>query len=230
MKRTFNLINLFLILAILVGDVFFILNGDFWTKTITSLGFLLIGGVNLFFALKNKTTQKSFCITMIVGLFFAMLGDVVLELDFISGAVLFAVGHVFYFAAYCFLEKFRLIDLLAGAVIFVPSMLFILLAPIFDFESVLMQIVCVVYAIIISCMVGKSISNFARNRSALYLVLMIGSVLFFFSDLMLLLRMFANMGQIARILCLASYYPAECLLAYSLLLSKSAEKHESLLQ
>lgn len=223
MKRNFNLINLFLIISVLIGDIFFILNGNFWVKTATSLGFVLIGIFSLIYALKNKTLDKKFCIVMLVGLFFAMLGDVVIELDFIIGAVLFAVGHVFYFVAYCFLISFKWTDLLAGAIIFVPSTLFILLAPIFKFESSLMQIVCVVYAIIISCMVGKSITNFIRTKNVLCLVVMIGSILFFISDLMLLLRNFAHLGAIVRILCLATYYPAECFLAYSLMLTKKKD-------
>lgn len=221
MKKTINLINLFLVLAVLVGDVFYIITDNFWVKTVTSIGFVLIGVINIIYAIKHKTEHMKFAIIMLVGLFFAMLGDIVLELFFIAGAALFAIGHVFYFVAYCFLQKFRWLDLIIGAIIFVPSVLFIVLAPIFDFEGVLMEIVCVVYAIIISCMVGKAISNFVKTKSLLALVIMIGSLLFFFSDLMLLLDKFSGVNDIVGTLCLATYYPAECLLAYSILLTKN---------
>lgn len=44
---------------------------------------------------------------------------------------------------------------------------------------------------------------------------MIGSILFFFSDLMLVFDWFLSMGRIAGILCMSTYYPAQCLFAFS---------------
>jgi uncharacterized membrane protein YhhN len=154
---------------------------------------------------------------MLVGLTFAMCGDIVLNVWFIGGAILFAVGHVFYFVAYCFLQKFKWLDLIFGASIFIPSVLFITLAPIFDFGGIIMELVCIVYAIIISIMLGKAISNFVREKNLTNLLILIGSILFFFSDLMLLLNVFANLSVVFDVLCLVTYYPAECILALSLL-------------
>ena len=81
----------------------------------------------------------------------------------------------------------------------------------YDFD----MLVCFVYALIISAMVGKAISNFIRERNLLNFILMVGAILFFISDLMLLLRWFMNLGEWAGTLCLATYYPAECILAYA---------------
>ena len=220
MKKFFNILNLILISFVLVGDIFYILYGTLLIKTITSIGFVLIGATNLVFAIKNKAGNLKFCVFMVVGLTFAMLGDVVLEIEFIVGAILFAVGHIFYFVSYCMLLKFKWQDLIYGVVIFVPATLVILLAPIFNFESVLMQIVCIIYAIIISIMTGKAISNFVCEKSILNTILMIGSVLFLFSDLMLSFNVFSNVSRIFGILCLATYYPAECFLGYSLFKTK----------
>ena len=155
---------------------------------------------------------------MLVGLFFAMLGDIVLDIKgmFIFGALLFAVGHVFYFISYCQLISFKWKDLIYGACIFVPATLLITLAPFFDFGGILMELVCVFYAVIISCMVGKSISNYVADRKLLHLLLLIGSLLFFFSDLMLLLNVFGDMPKVIMFLCLVTYYPAECVLACSI--------------
>ena len=157
---------------------------------------------------------------MLIGLTFAMLGDILLEIYFIVGAGLFAIGHVFYFISYCQVIKFKWIDLIAGVIIFVPAILLITLVPIFDFGGMLMQMVCVVYAIIISIMVGKAITNLLKQRTVLNILLVVGSCLFFFSDLMLLLDVFANFGQLVTVLCLATYYPAQCVLAYSMLHAK----------
>ena len=56
---------------------------------------------------------------------------------------------------------------------------------------------------------------------------MIGSFLFFFSDLMLLFNEFAGAPFITDILCLYTYYPAQILLAYSILHHKKGiDKNE----
>lgn len=221
MKKIWNILNIILISLVCIGDILYILhNHSLLIKSLTSAGFVIIGIINLIFAIKNKSDKLKFAIIMLIGLTFAMLGDIVLELHFILGAALFAIGHVFYFIAYCMLIPFRWKDLIYGSIIFIPVTLFIIFAPFFDFGGILMEIVCIVYAVIISCMVGKSISNYTQDRSLLHLIILIGSILFMFSDFMLLLNNFADPHRVILILCLATYYPAECFLAYSILLTK----------
>lgn len=214
------LVNIVFVLGIVAGDVCYIVLDGLLAKSLTSALFVLLGATNLFFLFKNKKKWKYFPIIMLAGLVFAMCGDIVLEVEFIVGAALFAVGHVFYFVAYCFLQRFKWLDLAYGAGIFLPSVLFITLAPIFDFGGALMEVVCCVYALIISCMVGKAISNLVAKRNLQNLLIVLGSVLFFFSDLMLLLNIFASLPRVVGVLCLATYYPAECLLAISILFFK----------
>lgn len=220
LEMMFFISNIILTLWILAGDVCYIVFGGLVIKSLTSALFVVLGAVNLSYVIFSQNKALKFPIVMLTGLVFAMSGDIVLEVEFIVGAALFAIGHIFYFVSYCFLQRFKWLDLVYGAVIFVPAVLFITLAPIFDFGGVLMEVVCVIYAIIISCMVGKSISNFVSKRSLQNLIVMLGSILFFFSDLMLLLNVFADLPRVVGILCLATYYPAECLLAYSIFLHK----------
>ena len=226
MKRNFLILNFLIFLAVLVGDVFYINSSDLWIKAITSAGFVLLGLINLIYALINKSNEKQFSIIMFVGLILGMLGDIFLNIEFITGAIFFAIGHIIYFIAYCYLEKFNYIDILAGLAIFIPSMLFISFAPIFDFGGSVMKILCVIYALFISCMVGKSIANLIRERNLLNILLVAGSILFFFSDLMLLLYVFANLSSLANALCLITYYPAQCLLAFSLMWAISKGKNK----
>ena len=218
MKKTILLTNIFLIIAVLVGDVFYMINGLILVKALTSLGFVAIGVVNFIYLLKNKTEEKRFAIFMLAGLVFSMLGDIFLEIIFILGAGLFAVGHVLYFVAYCFLVKPRWLDLIISSCIAVPSVLVITLVSIFNFGGILMEMVCIIYALVISCMVGKAVGNYVKFKSALTLVIMVGSILFFFSDLMLLFNVFADVSRVFGVLCLSSYYPAQILLGLSLLL------------
>ncbi len=226
LEKMFFISDIILMLWILAGDVCYIVLDGLVLKSLTSALFVVLGLVNLSYVVLRQNKSLKFPIIMVVGLVFAMCGDIVLEVEFVVGAVLFAVGHVFYFVAYCFLQKFKWIDLVFGAVIFVPSVLFITLAPIFDFGGILMEIVCVVYAVIISCMVGKSISNLVSKRNLQNLIIMIGSILFFFSDLMLLLNVFASLPRVVGVLCLATYYPAEWLLGFSIFLHSSAKEEK----
>ena len=225
MNKIVNFGVLFLIFCVLVGDLFFILESSLLIKSLSSFGFVLIGLISLLYFSKQNVTIKKFTIMMLIGLIFAMFGDIVLEIDFIIGAILFAIGHVFYFVAYCCLNKFLWNDLLIGASIFIPATLIILFLPIFDFGGALMQLLCVVYAIIISCMTGKAISNYIKLKNFLTLILMIGSCLFLFSDLMLLFTVFCNISKVFRYLCLISYYPAEILLALSLFINKKNKEN-----
>ena len=118
----------------------------------------------------------------------------------------------------------RLFFFTHAAVLFVPSVLLITLAPLFDFGGILMEVVCVVYALIISCMVGKAISNLVAEHSVINIIIMVGSILFFFSDLMLLFNVFGNLPKLVDILCLVTYYPAECLLGYSIFLANKTNE------
>ena len=219
MKKSILITNILLMIPIMFLDVLYMMFDGLILKSFASALFVVLGIVNLIFAIKNKGATK-FSYLLLTGLFFAMLGDILLEIEFIVGAILFAVGHVFFFISYIFLQKFSWKDLLCAAIIFLPSMLIITLVPIFDFGGILMEIVCVVYALVISLMVGKAISNFIHNKNILSLLILIGSVLFFFSDFMLLFNVFANVHRVFGILCLLTYYPAEIVLAVSILFSK----------
>ncbi|MDE6655716.1 MAG: lysoplasmalogenase [Anaeroplasmataceae bacterium] len=223
-KYAFEIIGAIIALFVLIGDIFYILYGALWRKGVTSALFLLLG--ILFFILAFLKKKKlRFPIFMLIGLAFTMVADIVLNIHFIAGAILFAVGHIFYAISYYQLKRWNWLDLICSLVLAFPAVLWITLAPMFDFGGALMEIVVVFYAVIISCMVGKTISNFItsilRHQDyKLELIILIGSILFFFSDCMLLLNKFGaftkDIRQVLTVLCLASYYPAQILLASSI--------------
>lgn len=225
-KKLFGILNLLLIATVFVGNYFYLSEFSIFKKAFCSGGFALIGLVNLLYAFLQKTKQKKFCVSMSVGLVLAMLGDIVLNYDFVIGAALFAAGHICYFAAYCFSLKITPKDLVPSAVLFIAAASFILFCPLLEFGEPIMQYVCLVYALVISVMTGKAFSNFLRNKNTFYAILMVGSILFFFSDLMLVFDWFLGMGRIAGILCMSTYYPAQCLLAFSVYYFVSTERSQ----
>ena len=72
-------------------------------------------------------------------------------------------------------------------------------------------------------MVAKAVANYVKEKSILRLVIMIGSILFFISDFALLFATFSYGHILLNIVCLGTYYPAEWLLAYSILLASKKE-------
>lgn len=214
-KKTFHILNLIMIAGSLANAVNYYLKGGLLFKGIASFSFALLGLVNLVYALGAKRKALGFPIGMAAALVLSMIADVVLNLCFIPGAILFVLAHVIYLAAYCMLEPFRKKDLIPIGLLTILC-LGVTNMPLFYIGGSAMKIVVAVYCIVISCMLGKAISNFLGKRSVLNLLLAAGCLLFWFSDLMLALEMFAAGGKIANTLCLFTYFPGQTLLAYSI--------------
>lgn len=224
MKKFFFILNILITATCFVGNYFYLTEGGLELKSFCSACFALLGIVNLVYALLSKRKNLRFHIFMAIGLILAMSGDIVLGFDFIIGASLFAAGHICYLIGHCLLMKISKPDIIISAVIFICAGLFLLFCPLLTFDTPIMQWVCFVYAFIISAMVGKAISNFIREKSFLTAVLALGSALFFFSDLMLVLDWFMGMGRISGLLCMSTYYPAECLLGFSVFVITAIDK------
>ena len=160
-------------------------------KGFCSFIFVLLGIVNLIYCLINKIDGKIFPMLIVSGLIFGMIADVVLSFNFITGAAIFALGHVLYFAAFTMLHKFETKDLIAVFSILAFSVIIILL-PIYDFGSKLMFFVIIAYAVIISLMLSKALMNAINTKKTMEIILFIGSLLFYVSDFMLLLSIFSG--------------------------------------
>ena len=212
------LINLALFFVTLAFDICLLMLGEpYIYKTNASVLFVITGIINMIFVWKMEQRNKIFKFIMLTGLVFACIGDILLiDADlFIYGAISFAIGHVFFFASYCLLEKICWRDLFISILIFGISLIVILVPQIFDFGSMLP--IVIVYALIISFMLGKSISNvFKKENQGGNFLIMLGSLLFFLSDLMLLFNVFADVSRAFDIACLLLYYPAEIILATSI--------------
>lgn len=209
---------LFAVYVVLAGLCYDLSNGNLIIKTLASGGFVLQGLVNVVCGYRRGWGRSTFSLLMLLGLIFGLAADIVLELNFMLGAVVFAVGHMLYIVAYCRLLPLKGRDLLPGAVLFLVTAAMVLFLPVFDFGSSLMQMVCVAYAGIISLMFSKSLTNWRCFPGTLTLLLAVGSGMFLFSDLMLLFGAFSNVARVLfNSLCVNTYYPAQSILAWSLL-------------
>ena len=185
------------------------------TKSTASAVFVICGLMNFILTKKYFENVKfKFNLFLLIGLIFAMAGDIFLIDNFVLGAILFAVGHIFYFVSFLFLQKFNYKDILIGLCIFGCVLLIIFLYPNFNFDGMLILIL--VYALIISLMLGKSVSNCIFSYSFANLYILIGTFLFFFSDAMLLFYVFGPHTLVFDILCVFTYYPGQFMLASSM--------------
>ena len=211
-------LNIVLALLIICFDICLINMHDqpYIYKVLASVLFVVLGAVNFAYVYK-RTDQRNalFKYFMLIGLAFACAGDIFLIDFFIIGALLFAIGHIFFLISYCMLHKPNWLDLIISLCIFAIALIVILVPQIYDFRGMLL--IVIVYALVISFMLGKAISNLTRKEYKLSnLWIMLGSLFFFLSDLMLLFSRFTDISGVFGTLCLVLYYPAEIMLAMSI--------------
>lgn len=195
----------------------------FQLKCVCSGLIAVLAAVNLTFALITKQKPRTFAVLMALGLGCAVLGDVLIQSDFLLGAASFAAGHLCFLAAYCVLQRLRLLDLALGGGIFLFVLLVLLRSPGVVLGLKIYKIACCLYALLISLMLGKAIS-LLRKVTPQAVLIAAGALLFCCSDILLFFYRFAHAGDWASRACLATYYPALCLLAVAMSLPRQTSK------
>lgn len=206
--------NMVILALMLLFDILYMFNGKLLFKGYASILFLVAGVVNFTYCIENKASLN-YPKWMVGALLCSMIADIVLNLNFYLGVVIFALAHVFYFISYSRLHKMNRRDFVCGAMIFLFTLAIINFTPFLNFGSSFMKGICSVYALIISLMVGKAISNAIEENTITNKMIAIGSILFLISDMMLMLNKFGNVPGTSY-LCLGTYYPAQFILAFSM--------------
>ena len=215
-KKVFLALNIILLCVLAVCIyIYDNINGRLVMKGTTASCFAVLGLVNLVYAVCSRPRKLAFPVCLSVGLILAMMGDILLGRSFIVGAGLFAAGHVMYAAAMYTRQRFAWLDAVMTLVMFLIALAILTFTPGLTFSDPTMRIVCYVYAVIISGMAGKAVSGFLRERTLVNGLLALGSVLFYFSDVMLLLAWFTGAGSWADTACLFTYFPGQGILAHT---------------
>lgn len=215
-KITLKIVNIILLLCAAACLVCYDIFGGLWLKGVTSSWFVLLGAVNLWAARQLPWKNRRVLILIEAGLFCGMCADVLLGIVFFAGVGVFALGHVFYLVAFYFLERFRLRDLVMSLPAAAVSIFLVVGPPWIHVEDPVMRAILIVYALIISAMLGKAVSNLVSQSDTFRWLLAIGSIMFWFSDLILLMDMFGTSSRLTWILCSYSYWPAQNILAHAL--------------
>ena len=215
-KITLKIVNIILLLCAAACLVCYDIFGGLWLKGVTSSWFVLLGAVNLWAARQLPWKNRRVLILIEAGLFCGMCADVLLGIVFFAGVGVFALGHVFYLVAFYFLERFRLRDLVMSLPAAAVSIFLVVGTPWIHVEDPVMRAILIVYALIISAMLGKAVSNLVSQSDTFRWLLAIGCIMFWFSDLILLMDMFGTSSRLTWILCSYSYWPAQNILAHAL--------------
>lgn len=216
LQRTFYRRNLLLLGCAMACLVCYDFWGGLWLKGVTSAWFAALGGLNLVYARKKMGKLPRFLVLIELGLVFGMCADVLLGIHFIAGILFFAFGHVLYLMAFYTLEKFRRKDLYFIVPLAILSLLIVTATPYIQVDDPFLEKLLMAYAVIIAGMLGKALSNFHAGRSVSRMLLLLGSAMFWFSDVMLAIDMFGTASRLTWILCSYTYWPAQNILAFSL--------------
>lgn len=215
-KKRLQKTNIALLICAAVCLVCYDIFGGLWLKCVTSSWFVMLGAVNLWAARKKPRKQLRFFVLIVAGLFCGMCADVLLGVAFYAGIGVFALGHVLYLAAFFCLEKLRRRDIWFFLPIAAVSVFAVVGTPWISVEDPLLRKLLIGYALIISAMLGKSLSNLIACPDRFHRLLAVGSLLFWFSDLMLAIDMFGQPSRLTWILCSYSYWPAQNIIAHGL--------------
>ncbi len=224
--------------AMLVSMLALDMTGDMvlkvYMKALTSILFVLTG----ICALRERAHERGFCTgyakLILLGLIFGCVGDVILELAdlkgtlyFVTGLVIFALGHVFYLIAFFAKSPFRWFNLLPTLLVIPAVLIAVPLTGAFEFNPDVLFYAVIVYGCILTFMVGKSLSFIEfKEHPAFVRMTIVGTILFAISDFTLLFLLFfkpiislpqdALMRYILRVFFLLTYYLGQGLIALSL--------------
>ena len=217
----FVLITVVLMFVFLIVLMYFQIIGDVPFRRIFKAAASLMFILTAVFSYKYSGKNKKTFIIMLIGFIFAFLGDVFLSFGssgifFVLGLGSFSLAHIFYTAAFCSLVKFSPKDLILALIIAVPTICFAVFNDSFNFNGMLPLVI--LYTILISVMVSKAISLLRlENKNMTSVVLsIIGAVLFFISDFILLFVYFYKKDFVfLPYINLIIYYSGQALLALS---------------
>ena len=209
---------------------------NLYLKTIASTLFVLLGIASLHHLvsdfLYNGFVNESLINGLIGGfliitaLIFCLIGDIILGMPRISelkrdrlpvivgGASWFLFGHALYCVALISLFKF---SYWVFAIIIPLALFYTFANKLFgklDYKKLTVGVL--LYSLVESLSLALCITALINQFSTANLLLTIGFTLFYFSDMVLMHNYFGEKKRINSILCHASYFPAQILIALSI--------------
>ncbi|MBQ7408185.1 MAG: hypothetical protein IJW13_02785 [Clostridia bacterium] len=203
-----------------------------YTKTFSSVLFTALGLVCLYYFIKNgwnkiSDNQLIGSFLLLFGLVLCLVGDIILGMPRLSelrrdtlpvivgGAAWFTLGHITYCIALIFL-----LGISPWVLCFIiPMALFYTygnkLFGKLDYKKLTAGVL--IYSLLESLSFALCATALIFNFSISALLLTIGFTLFYFSDMVLMHNYFGEKKRYISVLCHATYYPAQIIIALSIL-------------
>lgn len=164
--------------------------------------------------IRMKGNRSFYGCFVLLGLLFSLMGDVLLMLPsnlFLPGLVSFLIAHVFYILAFSKGQNLRLQNLSWW-----PFLLFGVLIVGFMMPSLgEMTIPVLAYMIVILTMGWRAYERWSQRKTVEAKWALIGAILFIVSDTALGINRFRLPFELATLVVLGTYFPAQWLIALS---------------
>lgn len=218
-------VNLIMSITVFLTAIIYAITDLFRFKIIASILFFLIALVNFIYVVKTKKFNFGFSLFMLSALGISMIADIVINDRFILGGMTFALAHIFYFFSLNTFERFKFKNIVYAVPFMIVCILLMVFLP--NLDTVALNSTAAIYSVAISVMVGEALANLLKSKNKLYNLIFTAYFLFFFSDVMLVIGYFSHI-EFPQDLCRLTYYPAQCMMAYSIYMANSSEKHTAL--
>lgn len=182
--------------------------------------------ISLIFILYKETGLKKNIEKLVaVGLFFGCLGDIFLMLNenmFVAGLASFLIGHILYVIAFSkqtsakALSKHKSYILIAGILASFSYYLYSILKP----SLGPLKIPVILYIIVIAAMAFFAYTRRYQTNTLSFIICLIGTLLFIFSDSILALNKFVAYLANSGLYIMSSYILAQYFITLGIILDK----------
>lgn len=155
----------------------------FW-KTLASTIFMTLG----FMYFDNQ--KHSFW--LLLGMFYSFVADVLLQLEFIFGAIVFVIAHIIFIISFSKIQKLNIKDLKVSLIFTIITIFIVLFVNYINPIESTMLVVMIIYCMIISLMTSKALMNYITEKNRVNKILFVGAFLFLISDMFLLIDLFGG--------------------------------------
>lgn len=202
--------------AALTAEIFSHLTQNTGVQCVSKPALMLI---LIFYFSANARKLISTKFLIISALFFSWLGDLFLLLDkiyktyFIYGLTAFLAAHISYTVYFWQMRKINKIGKLPNALIFAGIAAYILIF--FAFLSPNVQNLLIplgIYGLVISIMLGASLTSFEFRKNYFGKICVAGTLLFVLSDSILAINRFVSPFKYALVLIMLTYAAAQLLI------------------
>ena len=215
-----NILIIVLAIILLAGLLVFEKNGNQKGKLPTKT---ILSGLFIFTALVQVHSIPGYYYVLLLGLIFCLGGDVFLALPqdraFLMGLVSFLLGHVFYVICFFYvadISQWTWIGCLVG--LLVSGLVFLWLRP--HLGSMLIPVIAYVIVITVMVIGAWTVLGDTKLNYAGRLLVFIGAVSFYLSDLFVARDRFLKSEFSNRLIGLPMYYCGQFLFAFSVGLLK----------